>query len=82
MTHLWGDGTGAALLSEKIHDVSGEFVASVLILVEFLVVDLSDLRQLRTVVGMLDRVICLGHSALSCSKRDRKRTCKSDPLPC
>lgn len=37
--------------------MGGELVARVLVLVQLLVIDLSDLRQLRAVVRVLDRIV-------------------------
>ena len=57
---LWSDGSGSRLLSEKVHDVSGEFVASLLVLFHLLLVDGPDLSQLVLVVSVLDRSAVIG----------------------
>ena len=57
---LWSDGSGSRLLSEKVHDVGGEFVASLLVLFHLLLVDGPDLSQLVLVVSVLDRSAVIG----------------------
>ena len=42
------------LFSQEVHDVSGEFVAALVVLLHLLLVDGADLRQLGLVVGVLD----------------------------
>lgn len=64
LRYLRCDRSGATLLPEQIHDVCGELVARVLILVQLLMVDLADLGQLGAVVRVLDRVICFRHLVL------------------
>lgn len=54
---LWGDGPGPALLAQQVHDVGGELVAGLLVLLQLRVIDLPDLGQFGSVVGMLHRVV-------------------------
>lgn len=50
---LRGDGPGPALLPQEVHHVGGKLVARLLVLLQLRVVDLSDLGQLGSVVGVL-----------------------------
>lgn len=47
---LWATVPGSALFSQQIHDVGGEFIARLLVLLQLLMVDLSDLGQFRPVI--------------------------------
>ena len=55
-----GDGPGATLFPQQVHDVGGEFVASLLVLLHLLLVDGPDLSQLVLVVSVLDRSAVIG----------------------
>lgn len=80
-SHLGRDGSRTTLFAQQVHDVRGELVARVLVLVQLLMVDLADLRELGAVVRVLDRVICLGHSALSRGARGTKTNTCNNLLP-
>lgn len=55
LNFLGGDWPCPGLLSQEVHDVGGELVASLLVLLHLLLVDGPDLSQLVLVVGVLDR---------------------------
>lgn len=78
-THFRCNRPSAALLSQQIHNMSGKLIARILVLVQLLVVYLSDLGELGAVVGVLDRVIWLGHSTFSCSGTERSHA-NPDPV--
>ena len=53
--NLFGsDRPCSALFSEQVHDVGGELVASLVILLQLLVVNVPNLSEFRSVVGMFD----------------------------
>ena len=49
-----GDGPGATLFPQQVHDVGGEFVAALIVLFNLLLVNGSDLGQFIFVVGVLN----------------------------
>ena len=48
------DGSGATLLSKEIHDVCGELVAALVVLLNLLLINGSDLSELILVIRMLN----------------------------
>lgn len=57
---------GTALLAKQVHNVRGKLAAGLFVLLQLLVVDLTDLRQLGPVVRVFDGVVLarqvrLGH---------------------
>ena len=51
---LGGDWPGAGLLPEQIHDMGGELVAALVVLLHLLLVDGSNLSKLVLVISVLD----------------------------
>ena len=49
-----GDRTRATLFTKEIHDMSGELIAALVVLLDLLLINGSDLRELVLVVRMLN----------------------------